>query len=194
MKHTVYTVKGNELNPDIKEIFRYLKVSEGDIQIKAEIESCISEFQSIISPKAVFTESSAEICGSTVKFDFMEMESAKLSNFLGNKKRAFIFVATLGIKADMAINKYLRLSPSRGVIANAVCISLIEDFCDRLTGYLTGCERSCKRFSPGYGDLALEYQRELLHLLDAERKIGVTLTDTYLMLPEKSVSAIVGAD
>ncbi|NLC44698.1 MAG: Vitamin B12 dependent methionine synthase activation subunit, partial [Clostridiales bacterium] len=48
------------------------------------------------------------------------------------------------------------------------------------------------RFSPGYGDLPLEIQGPLLESLDAKQLIGVTLTNAYLMLPQKSVSAFVG--
>ena len=53
-------------------------------------------------------------------------------------------------------------------------------------------ETLVSRFSPGYGDLPLGYQRTLLAILDTPRKIGVSLTDTLLMVPSKSVSAVVG--
>jgi len=48
-----------------------------------------------------------------------------------------------------------------------------------------------KRYSPGYGDWALESQKDFLSWLCAG-KIGITLTETFLMKPEKSVSAVVG--
>ena len=48
------------------------------------------------------------------------------------------------------------------------------------------------RFSPGYGDFPLEYQRELLGVLDAAKRIGLTLTDSLLMAPSKSVTAVIG--
>ena len=194
MRHTVYTVSPDELTADKKEIYRYLKITESDEEISHLVDSCINEVKSVISPKAVYVESGITVKRDTVALDFMELESKKLSQYLKDKSTAYAFVATLGIRADMTVNKHLKITPSRGVVINAVCIALIEDFCDRLTGYLTGCERSGKRFSPGYGDLKLEYQKELLYHLDAQRTVGVTLTDKYLMLPEKSVSAIVGAD
>ncbi len=49
-----------------------------------------------------------------------------------------------------------------------------------------------KRFSPGYGDLSLEIQKNLLAYLDAHRRIGIELTENYLMIPQKSVTAILG--
>ncbi|MBR3258643.1 MAG: vitamin B12 dependent methionine synthase, partial [Eggerthellaceae bacterium] len=45
---------------------------------------------------------------------------------------------------------------------------------------------------PGYGDLPLEVQPDLLGLLDASRRLGITLSDSLLMSPTKSVTAIVG--
>ena len=48
------------------------------------------------------------------------------------------------------------------------------------------------RFSPGYGDYPLRCQREILQYADAPRKIGVTLTAGDMMVPHKSVTALVG--
>ena len=194
MKHIVYRVSPNELTADKNEIYRYLNINAPDSSISDLVDSCIKEIKSAISPKAVYVETDISLDGDTVDLGFMKMESCNLSKYLSNKKRAYVFVATLGIQADMIINRYIKTAPSRAVCVNAACVTLIEDLCDRLTGFLTGCDRSCKRFSPGYGDLKLEYQRELLSYLDSQRLVGVTLTDKYLMLPEKSVSAIVGAD
>ena len=48
------------------------------------------------------------------------------------------------------------------------------------------------RFSPGYGDLSLEMQRDIFRVLDCPRKIGLTLNESLLMSPSKSVTAIIG--
>lgn len=47
------------------------------------------------------------------------------------------------------------------------------------------------RFSPGYGDWTLDNQPQVLRLAEAER-IGIALTDTNIMIPRKSVSAVIG--
>lgn len=46
------------------------------------------------------------------------------------------------------------------------------------------------RRSPGYGDLPLALSRTILAELDAPRKIGVSITDSNLLVPSKSVTAI----
>lgn len=48
------------------------------------------------------------------------------------------------------------------------------------------------RFSPGYGDWQLEDQQKILQLLNCEKKIGLTLTDGYMLTPVKSVTAVIG--
>ena len=48
------------------------------------------------------------------------------------------------------------------------------------------------RYSPGYGDLPLAFQQDLFRALDCERRLGLTLTDSLLMVPSKSVTAIIG--
>ena len=46
------------------------------------------------------------------------------------------------------------------------------------------------RKSPGYGDLPIELSRTILNELDAPRKIGVSITESNLLVPSKSVTAI----
>jgi 5-methyltetrahydrofolate--homocysteine methyltransferase len=50
------------------------------------------------------------------------------------------------------------------------------------------------RFSAGYGDLPLEYQKKIFDLLDPHTQIGLTLNDSYLMSPSKSVTALIGVE
>ena len=48
------------------------------------------------------------------------------------------------------------------------------------------------RFSPGYGDLKLDHQKDWFRLLDISKQTGIELTDSLLMVPTKSVTAIIG--
>jgi cobalamin-dependent methionine synthase I len=72
----------------------------------------------------------------------------------------------------------------------------VESLCDAFEGYLK--ERLGEgialrpRFSPGYGDLSLEFQREVFTLLDCPRSLGISLSESLLMTPEKSVTALIG--
>ena len=48
------------------------------------------------------------------------------------------------------------------------------------------------RFSPGYGDLPIDIQGDILNALNAQRRIGLTVTESSLLVPTKSVTAIIG--
>jgi len=74
----------------------------------------------------------------------------------------------------------------------ALIEKVMDDIEDKIRATLEPGETLVSRYSPGYGDFPLAAQRELLSLLDAPRKVGVSLTDTLLMVPSKSVSAIIG--
>lgn len=176
-----------------KEVFRYLNVAKIDSMTDSLVDECIKEIYEIITPRAVYVKSSIEIEGEdTVKFDFMSVKSRNLVTNLKSCKNAYIFGATLGITLDREIEKYSKYAPSRSAIYHAVGSAFIEAFCDYVNDTLASKEDSMPRFSPGYGDLLLDCQREILAALDAERKIGIMLGESLLMSPSKSVTAIIG--
>ena len=79
----------------------------------------------------------------------------------------------------------------------AAAAALIEEVCDELNEQLrleaAQEGKSLRpRFSPGYGDFRLEHQTELFRILEVQKRIGVTLTEHLLMMPSKSVTAVIG--
>lgn len=48
------------------------------------------------------------------------------------------------------------------------------------------------RFSPGYGDFSIAHQGEILRLLDSAKKIGLSMTESSMLIPTKSVTAVIG--
>lgn len=52
--------------------------------------------------------------------------------------------------------------------------------------------KSTGRFSPGYGDWDIAVQPMVAAALDTVRKAGLCVTDTNLMTPRKSVTALLG--
>ena len=124
----------------------------------------------------------------------LEMAAESRSTFLMEEDRV-LFGATLGSDVDVLIRKESRRHVAKAAILQAAAAALIEEYCDE-------CQRminlklneegkgTLKRFSPGYGDFGLENQREIFSKLQLPKKIGLTLTDSLLMVPTKSVTAI----
>ncbi len=80
---------------------------------------------------------------------------------------------------------------------NAIGAAAVENVCDRLNEELRQLAadegKSLRpRYSPGYGDYNLENQRGIFDLLTPSKHIGLTLKDNLIMVPEKSVTALIG--
>lgn len=185
----------NEPPINQKEILRYIGSNQNKETIKL-VEECIDETRDIIKYKVCYCELNVSINNNICDFGSFEISSKNLSQNLKGCKRVIVFGATLGIEFDRIIAKYSKLSPAKALIFQGIGAERTEALCNVF------CEDIAKeygvskrpRFSPGYGDLPLETQREVFSILDCERKIGIILNDSLLMSPTKSVTAFVGLE
>ena len=123
--------------------------------------------------------------------------SADLAKALAGCERAVIFAATIGTGFDRLIRRWERTDAALAVMLQGLGAERVEALCDAFCADVRKAagERGYTarpRFSPGYGDLPLEVQPELLALVDAPRRLGITLSESLLMSPKKSVTAIIG--
>lgn len=112
-------------------------------------------------------------------------------------KSCILFAATLGATVDATLRKLQASDMAKAVIFDAIATAAIEQVCDIIChmfeeDYKKDQQFLTSRFSPGYGDLPLALQKEFCNLLDTPRKIGLSLTDSFLLTPQKSVTALVG--
>ncbi|MCR5583815.1 MAG: hypothetical protein K6F63_00065 [Lachnospiraceae bacterium] len=125
--------------------------------------------------------------------DVPDVESVDLKRHLVGCKKVLLMAATIGAEADRERMRAAVKSPVDQLIYDAVGTEAIENVCDTFCKDMEGrYGKLTSRFSPGYGDLPLEYQKDMITVLDTNRKIGVSLTDSLLMSPTKSVTAIIG--
>ena len=108
-----------------------------------------------------------------------------------------MFAATVGVGIDRLITRYSIVSPARSLMLQAIGTERAEALCDLFCREIAEEKAregsvTCPRFSPGYGDLPLELQKDIFAVLDCPRYIGVSLGESLLMSPSKSVTAIVG--
>ena len=122
--------------------------------------------------------------------------SKKLARHLEGCHAAYLVCGTLGTGFDALLRRISVKSAADTLVLQAVGTAAIEEWMDgieeSIKNELAPGETLIRRYSPGYGDFPLEAQRELLGILDTPRAIGVSLTDTLLMAPSKSVSAVIG--
>lgn len=177
----------NDIKENRKEILRYLRVDKENEEITSLIDDTLNETKNNLSFKVAYNTFDISVNGDIVDFPFASVKSNDLIKYLGDAKKVVIFVATVGIGIDMLINKYSKVSPSKSVAFQAIGTSFVEELCDRFTKEI---RNDIKRYSPGYGDLSLEFQKDIFKVIDTN-KIGVSLGDNLLMSPSKTVSAIV---
>ena len=194
--NTVYVKSYKPKEPCRREILRYAG-APCDLGISEMLDACLSELEGRLSFKACYGEFPVALCDGYLDFGFMKVSSNALKKRLEGCKSAVIFAATVGIEIDRLVKRYTPLSEAKALIINAIGIERVEALCDAF------CEdieekmqklglTTTARFSPGYADLSIEHQREIFRALDCYKKIGVSLNESLLMSPTKSVTAIIG--
>ena len=158
------------------------------------VERVKKDILSVIDCRMAAVRVPVSVSGSEITLGDMKLESENLSYALGESKEAFIFAVTLGMGVERALLRLSRLSVSEHFIADALASAYAEAAADCAQEMLNGYGKTKKRFSPGYGDLPLEIQPQVLSMLEADKTLGLTVTDSLLMKPQKSITAIVGIE
>ena len=167
---------------DEKEILRYAGC-KGNVEEStlARLQECLRECEHAFSYRVVSLPLSA------TEFYDLFGESQTARTHLDGCEEIVIFAATVGLEIDRLVNKYAAVSTAKALFFQAIGAERIETVCEKFCKEFGG-----RRFSAGYGDFPIEKQKEFFRLLDCSRKIGLTLNDSLLMSPTKSVTAAVG--
>ena len=101
---------------------------------------------------------------------------------------------TLGAEFDAWQRKLAATSAADALFSQRIGLREVEQVMDGLEAEAGAAlrpeERLLPRWSPGYGERPLSLSRPILDELDAPRRLGVTLTDSLLLVPSKSVTAV----
>ena len=123
-------------------------------------------------------------------------EGADIAAHLLGCPQVVLLAATLGAETETLIRRAQRRDMAEALLLDACAGAALENVCDNFCADLASelaPARLTGRYSPGYGDFPLSEQRRIFSLLDVTRRIGVHLTEGGLMLPQKSVTALIGA-
>lgn len=128
---------------------------------------------------------------------FTPEDSEKIRRALPGCHAMILFAATLGLGPDRLLSRYGTLSPARALLMQALATAQVEALCDAFCREIRQEQArqglfTLPRFSPGYGDLPLTLQKDIFRILRCPEKIGLTLNESLLMSPSKSVTAFVG--
>ncbi len=197
MTASLLSMPAERLQIPLAETLRYSGVrGEADAFLQSLAQSCMEEVAEIAVCKACYARLPVDISGERLMIGDCCVRSSSLARHIQHCSEVFLFAATLGAGVDRAIQKYSLLKPSKGVVFDGAASAAIEAWCDQVDVCLqeqvkeVGTLRA--RFSPGYGNFPLSFQRDIVELLDCQRNLGLTLSDSLLLVPTKSVTAVVG--
>lgn len=178
------------------EVLLYLGYRGGGIpaKVEADIARCGSLLLHTARPRLVWRRFALTTDGQPVGTEFRP-QGKDVRALLAGCEAVVFFAATLGAEAEALLRRAQITDMSDAVILDACGSAAIENVCDNFCADLAAEEAPLiptDRFSPGYGDLPFAQQPDFCRLLDVGRRIGVTLSPSGLMLPQKSVTALVG--
>lgn len=125
------------------------------------------------------------------------LEGASIREHLDGAREVALMAVTLGAKSEQELRRLSATDPLSAVVYDAACSSLAEAAADAWEDRVV--EEAVRRglvtnwrFSPGYGDLPLSAQPAIVRALRADVRLGLTVLDSNLLLPSKSITAVVG--
>lgn len=185
----------------MKEAIRYLGYGRNaaDERTGSMIEKAFEEVKKTAGPRSIWRVFDIEwMEDGRIKAGSLQISSGSLSRNLKGCPKMVLFGATLGAGIDRLITRTSLTDMAKAVILQACAAAYLEEYCDR-TQEKIGSELEKDglylrpRFSPGYGDFDIHYQEPLMRMLDCAKTIGLTMTDSFMMTPTKSVTAVIGA-
>ena len=179
-----------------REILRYIGARETSAELDAMIRECLIEAEGKLTYKVCYGEFDLNI-GEDITLADIVIKSDDLKKNLSGCESAFVFAATVGLGLDRLIVRYSSVLPTKALIFDGIGAERIESLCNVFNGEMAEAKARegyslRPRFSAGYGDFSIEAQRDIFRLLDCPRRLGLTLNDSMLMSPSKSVTAIIG--
>lgn len=191
----------SSLNPDYQEVYRYMGYmlkdrNPQDDDIKPLVVKVCEEMKLLMQPQCTYACYDLSIKDDLLIFGGNQVQSKELSRYMKDCHSIYLFAATLGPKVDREIQKHTKIDPVKAVVMQAAGAMYIEEycdiFCDEIANEVKKENFAVKhRYSPGFGDVSLEVQKLFFSVLGC-KKIGLTLMDSLIMAPEKSVSAFIG--
>lgn len=182
---------------DTREIYRYLGASHSDGVLDSMVSRAQREMEAAAHPKHTSRLLPIEAGKDAVTCGGIRLESQALAQHLAGCQQAFLFACTLGPGVDRLIKRYSITEMPMVPVLQACSAAYIEAYADKaqleLEEYTKGQGLYLRpRYSPGYGDFPLSYQTFLFSALDIPQKLGVALTENFLMVPCKSITAVIG--
>lgn len=187
----------SELNK--QEALRYLGngTQKPSDSLLALLEDCEKEVLAAAQPRYVYRIFDIDECDSGVKAagtDFI-LYGEDIKKHLKGCKKAVFFAATVSAGIDVLLRRAQVSDITKAVVTDSLASVAVEQVCDKFEQIIKNKYSDYYqtfRFGLGYGDLPIEQQKDFLKLLNAQRLIGLNVSESSMLIPTKSVTAVIG--
>ncbi len=193
--------KNYNLMIDPEEVLRYLGYgqNEPDPAVAVQLEEAVRAAERIAKPAAVYRSFPVRNTSGGILLEGTNLllPGSTARTMLQECSRCILLAATVGSAIDLEIRRRQIRDMTGALIFDSAAGCAVEALCEQLTGeleqeYQSKGQYLTDRFSPGYGDLPLSLQPDIIRTLAAERTIGLSVTSGLLLMPVKSVTAFIG--
>lgn len=180
------------------EVLRYLgyKKVNRDLQIRQDIQKAYDKLKAISKAQATWQAFEIKAQGEEIFLADLNwsLPGQAIRAHLEKSQRCVLMAVTLGYEIERLIQYTEHVSLREALILDACANVEIEKFADeeQLKIQEHFGMYTTERFSPGYGDLPLSVQSKLLAVLEAHKKIGLSVNAQSILLPRKSITALIG--
>lgn len=185
---------------DKKQVLRYLgyKGQYIDKNINSIIDKCVKETENTVQNKFLY-----EVFPLVRDKDYMYLKGTNvvlrgkdIHAQLKKSKSCALMAVTIGSGIEKSIRYYEKVSLTKATIMDACATVAVEALCDKVEQDIRKIAENqglyiTERYSPGYGDFSIDIQKNILRVLETYR-IGLTCTDNFILMPRKSVTALIG--
>lgn len=204
---------------EVKRYLGYRGISEIDEKMSSIIEECIEDMTKEVTPREIHktfpiiwddvvssigdASYSTDIDGCAddraggCSFADIKIGPGNLLRNLKGCGEIVMMAVTIGPGPDRLVRRAELRDMLKAYTYQAVGAAAVEAWCDEVNEAIRkeAVDRGLftrPRFSPGYGDFPLDVQKDFERILEMPKSIGVSLSESLLMTPTKSITAVVG--
>lgn len=191
-------MEASNLQVNVNQVLLYLGYRGGQVpdEVEETIARCAREVMDAARPRSLWKAFALEE-GCHPAGTALTLEGESIRTHLEGCRQVVLMAATLGPEVETLLMRAQVTDMARAVVIDACASSAIESVCDQLEEELRAdCAARglylTDRFSPGYGDMPIGQQGDFCRVLDTQRRIGLTVSGRDLLIPRKSVTAVLG--
>lgn len=186
-----------ELN--YNEALRYMGQNKEvcDERLMSIIRECEEKILKEVKPRYTYKcfDIEQEEEGVRVSGTALFLKGKSIKEHLRGCKKAVLMCATLSSDIDRAIRVAEHRDMLNAFVMDCLASVAVEQLCDKIEVQIKEDFPEYEmtwRFGVGYGDLPLSLQRDFLNVLNAQKLVGLNVTESCILTPRKSVTAIIG--